>query len=361
MRILIWSDSYIPLVGGGELFTYETKRALDNGGYKTHLATVRNGVIQSAEDVTTIPILRVGGVPIASPPALHALLKRFQPEAILLIGPSVNNLTLALLSSRCIPIVVHYLADLSWRSPIGRLIHPAFFRWLLPASRKVLTISDRVQESLAAQGVPSEHIVCTRVGSDIPLMEPSPQRDDAVVFIGGLGRSHEYKRPDLLISALPHLKDRSITVTFIGKGETEWLVDLARSLKVEGRVKFVGAVSDRDKTSILRRARALVLPSPTAKEGFGIVALEAMRLGTPVVVGRQAGASELVDATGFGRTWSGAAAKDLAKAVDYVLEIEPRVLFESFQRFANISAEYTWERVAQRTVAAANCAFGLPT
>ena len=359
MRVLIWSDSYIPLVGGGELFTLKTKEALDSAGFVTHLATVKNGRICRARDVTPIPILRVNGVPLASPSSLRSLIADFQPHGALLIGPSINNLTVAALLGRR-PIVTHYLGDLSWNSIPGRILWPVYFRWLLPRSRHVLTISERVRESLIAHGVPASRVSSTKVGSDVPMMpDLELERENKIVFVGGLGRSHEYKRPDLLLRALPILSDKNVSVALIGGGDVGWLRALVQELSIEDRVRFLGVVDDEERARQIRSARALVLPSPTSQEGFGIVVLEAMRLGTPAVVGALAGASELVAATGFGETWRGTNETDLARAIDIVLSMPHKLLNLTFEKFAEISNDYTWDSVAARTVAVTTAAFAL--
>ncbi|HZT11192.1 MAG TPA: glycosyltransferase family 4 protein [Candidatus Baltobacteraceae bacterium] len=357
MRVLIWSDSYIPLLGGGELFTLRTKQALDAAGFDTHLATVKNNRIRAACDVTTIPILRIKGVPLASPYSLQSLIARFQPHGALLIGPSINNVIVAaLLGDR--PIVTHYLGDLGWNSIAGRILWPAYFRWYLPRSRYVLTISDRVRESLIAQGVPASRVSSTKVGSDVPMVpDLELERENKIVFIGGLGRSHEYKRPDLLLRALPILSDKDVSVALIGGGDAGWLRALVQELSIEHRVRFLGVVDDEERARQIRSARVLVLPSPTSQEGFGIVVLEAMRLGTPAVVGALAGASELVAATGFGETWRGTNEADLARAIDLVLSMPHKSLQLAFEKFVAISNDYTWESVAARTVAVTSAAF----
>jgi phosphatidyl-myo-inositol dimannoside synthase len=71
------------------------------------------------------------------------------------------------------------------------------------------------------------------------------------------------------------------------------LEQLALSLNVAGRVKFFGAVPDSRRDDLLRRCRVLALPS--AGEGFGLVYLEAMRMGRPCLVSTLDAGMEVVN------------------------------------------------------------------
>lgn len=82
-----------------------------------------------------------------------------------------------------------------------------------------------------------------------------------------------YKRPDLVIKAFNQLK---LPLVVVGSGpEEKRLKRMARS-----NVKFVGQVSDADLALHYAKARALVFPGT---EDFGIVPLECMAAGTPVI------------------------------------------------------------------------------
>src|SRR4029078_2753032 len=70
------------------------------------------------------------------------------------------------------------------------------------------------------------------------------------------------------------------------------LEQLAASLDLGERVRFLGRVSEDEKLRLLRRAWALVFASP--KEGWGITNLEAAACGTPVVASTSRGIRESV-------------------------------------------------------------------
>lgn len=109
-----------------------------------------------------------------------------------------------------------------------------------------------------------------------------------------LGRINWKKGLDRLIPALKHVPEPTRLV-LAGNDEENYrptLEALAREHSVLDRIDFIGPVSGDQKTELLANAIALVLPSYS--ENFGLVVLEAMSYGTPVVVTPEVGAAEIV-------------------------------------------------------------------
>jgi glycosyltransferase involved in cell wall biosynthesis len=103
-----------------------------------------------------------------------------------------------------------------------------------------------------------------------------------------ISRLRRYKRVDVAIRALCQVRDRhpNARLAVIGTGpERARLAALARRL--DQPVIFLGQVSDSEKVRWLNRAHALI--NPSLKEGWGMVATEAMATGTVPVVSDVAG------------------------------------------------------------------------
>ncbi len=100
-----------------------------------------------------------------------------------------------------------------------------------------------------------------------------------------VGRLVNYKRVDLLIEAFSDIALRfpGYILKIVGSGYArEELGQLAKSRGLTGRVRFDEGLSDEDLQREYESSAAFVLPSE--QEGFGIVLLEAMAAGTPVLV-----------------------------------------------------------------------------
>lgn len=132
-------------------------------------------------------------------------------------------------------------------------------------------------------------------------LEPARAR---LVF---LGRLHPKKGVDILLRAGAILGERGLRplIVIAGSGESAYRAELESMIVGEDMkraVKFVGLVSGETKVSLLQGADLLVLP--TSQENFGLVLVEAMAAGTPVVTTRgvdiwpellQSGAARVVE------------------------------------------------------------------
>jgi glycosyltransferase involved in cell wall biosynthesis len=109
-----------------------------------------------------------------------------------------------------------------------------------------------------------------------------------------VGRLIPIKGHDTLLRAVARARDRlpGLTLDVAGDGELEpELRTTAAGLGLEGAVRFLGRVAPAD--PVLERAEVVVVPS--FGEGFGMVALEAMERGRPVIASAVGGLPEIVD------------------------------------------------------------------
>ena len=146
-----------------------------------------------------------------------------------------------------------------------------------------------------AQEIPSNSIIIPNsYQADAFYLMPEIKRDRELVF---LGRLVSDKGVDLLLKALANLKERGLTpkLTIIGKGEEESnLRQQSRKLNIDEQVNFAGVKVGRELVELLNAHQIMVVPS-LWQEPFGIVALEGIACGC-VVVGSQEGG--LKDAIG---------------------------------------------------------------
>jgi len=114
-----------------------------------------------------------------------------------------------------------------------------------------------------------------------------------LMTLGRLVEYGRYKGFDEVIEILPELIDKIPNVVYLiaGNGnDLERLKEKAKTLNLSDRVIFSGYVSEDEKVDHYRLADAFVMPS--RGEGFGIVILEAMACGVPVVASKADGSKE---------------------------------------------------------------------
>jgi glycosyltransferase involved in cell wall biosynthesis len=106
-----------------------------------------------------------------------------------------------------------------------------------------------------------------------------------VLFVGRLSR---YKGLDYLIRAVQAVP--GVEVIVAGEGEEQRrLAALVDRCRLGAAVRLVGGVSEEAKGRLLDAADVLCLPSTSRHEAFGLVLVEAMARGTPVVATRVPG------------------------------------------------------------------------
>jgi glycosyltransferase involved in cell wall biosynthesis len=93
---------------------------------------------------------------------------------------------------------------------------------------------------------------------------------------------------------------------------------LVRTLNIEDRTLFTGLLRGRERLEALADADVVVYPS--AHEIFGLVPLESILAGTPVIVSDDSGCGEIVRAVGGGDVIPLGDVQSLTRAIDVVLE-----------------------------------------
>jgi glycosyltransferase involved in cell wall biosynthesis len=113
-----------------------------------------------------------------------------------------------------------------------------------------------------------------------------------VLFVGRLTYQ---KGPDYFLKAAKRVLelDQNVFFIFSGSGDMErWLIEEAARLGISDKVFFAGFLRGSDLSRIYQMADAYVMSS--VSEPFGLTSLEAMANGTPVLVSRTSGASEMI-------------------------------------------------------------------
>jgi phosphatidyl-myo-inositol dimannoside synthase len=125
----------------------------------------------------------------------------------------------------------------------------------------------------------------------VQLVHPLPER--FILSVTRLDRGDRYKGIATVIEAFSMMADDSLQYFIVGHGnDLSFLQLVAERCGVKDRVHFMRGVGDSELVALYQQCQAFVLPS--GKEGFGIVFLEAMFFGAPVIAAREKGALDVV-------------------------------------------------------------------
>ncbi len=185
--------------------------------------------------------------------------------------------------------------------------------WAAKRADAVITVCHALRDEVVALGVPADKVTSLRNGVDLQLFRPTERTANPLFTLLTVGHLVPVKAQELIIAALPLMPDVRLVVA--GDGPNRGMLEaLARELKVEARVQFLGAVPQSQLRDHYGSADALVLAS--SREGWANVLLESMACGTPVVASRVYGTPEVVAAPEAGVLMDQRTPQGVADAVD---------------------------------------------
>ena len=282
--------------GGLERYVFELARALEHEVRYTNIVAERGGapdVQMVGETVYARPWASIAGTPICLTMPWHAL-RRHRRAPFDLVHLQFPADPMAHLSSALLPRGVKRV--ISWHSDIVRqqkllaLYRPFLDRLVRTADAIIAATPAHISSSQQLDALPERarlHVV--PYGFDLSRFRDCPalagelrQRYGASFLVFALGRHVYYKGFEFLIRALTQMPEAAVMLG--GQGPlTGELERTARECGVADRVHFVGRIAEADLPAYYHACDAFCLSSVEAAEGFGIVQIEAMASGKPVV------------------------------------------------------------------------------
>ncbi|MFE5937439.1 glycosyltransferase family 4 protein [Streptomyces sp. NPDC056470] len=295
--VAVVAPYYPPHVGGLENYAERVAQAVaEDPAMRAVVITSRTGWRTSVETDCGVPVVRLGAwarlsnTPFSPlwPLQVRRWLRRLGVDVINAHAPVPGLADVAVAVSGTHPTVVTYHAGsmLKGSKRVDWLIR-AYERHVLP--RVFTHASALVAVSPVSLAFDRPGAVQITPGVDVerftPGLPPST-RPRTVVYVGRLDRSSSWKGVDVLLHAFAALTADlpEARLRLVGGGDA--LPDhtaLAERLGITDRVEFAGALTGETLLTAMREAAVLVLPSLTAAESFGMVLVEAMACGTPVI------------------------------------------------------------------------------
>lgn len=214
----------------------------------------------------------------------------------------------------------------------------------------VVAVSSTTASALVRDyNVPGNRVSIVPDGVDIDTFRPlnESRLPGSLLYVG---RLHRRKGLEYLLQAMPEVLREvpGARLYLIGQGSMEKeLVAQVRRLYLDEAVTFLGRVDDQELCRWYNRAQAFVLPS--LLEGFGMVCLEAMACGTPVVATRVPGIVDAVADQETGLLVPLGNAGALAGSIVRLLkdrELRHEMGHRGIERARRL---FTWDRVASET------------
>jgi glycosyltransferase involved in cell wall biosynthesis len=274
------------------------------GGMETHLQALCTGLSEyvdvrvlvagtqrrtTVERTGRVTVTRSGslgalaGTPVC--PSMWRAIRASDADIVHLHHPNPTAALAYLASGHRGPLVVTYHSDIVRQRLLGAMIAPLVHRLLARASAIVFTSPNYLESSPMLRRHASR---CHLLPFAVPTGDAGPVDREAVAAIRrrygaplvlGVGRQVRYKGFEHLVTAMRHVAG---SLLLVGDGpERGRLIRLAAQHGISGRVHFLGEIDDL--APYYEAADLFVLPSVGRNEAFGLVQLEAMARGTPVV------------------------------------------------------------------------------
>ncbi len=293
LRILVLNERDLrnPLAGGAEVHLFETFGRLAARGHRIRLLAASFAGGLPEEEVEGISVRRLanryayyGVVPLAA----RREISRDGYDLVVDILCKLPFCSPWFLPVPCLGIVHHLFGSTAFEQvsfPIAAATYLS--EKLIPYAYRdtaLITISPSSYDDLIARGLDGRHISMIPNGVDPACYNPGDGRKSEVPLIVWLGRVEPYKRADLLIEALPRLRERiaDVRLVVVGDGAARpGLETLVHERGLNSCVEFAGFVTSEAKVDYLRRAHVLV--NTSEKEGWGLTVVEGNACGTPTI------------------------------------------------------------------------------
>ncbi|WP_224268032.1 glycosyltransferase [Haloprofundus salinisoli] len=286
--VLQASKFYYPQVGGIEKVVRQLAEGHASSGYSHRVLAAGTNLLGQSERVNEIPVHRVGSfgslqsVPLT--PLFPAYLRRAARQADIVHYHVPNPVAvLSHISAGInVPTVVTYHSDIIRQKTALKLYEPVLRRFLENVDQ-VVTTSPRLLKHSPFLNDYREKCQVIPLAIDVTGIETSKRNNKSTgnPFVLFVGRLSYYKGVQYLVDAAV---DVDADIGIVGDGDLRAELEArARDRGVTDRLTFFGRVSDEQLAALYRQADVFVLPSVEPSEAFGIVQLEAMARGVPVI------------------------------------------------------------------------------
>jgi glycosyltransferase involved in cell wall biosynthesis len=255
--------------------------------------------------------------------AVLKLVREFQPDIINVHGTLAAAVCRSLFSltkyRKRIVYTVHCWAFVREQSLISKIMAQLIELFLSYFCAKIICVSRHQYLAARAIGISGRRLERIYNGiADRPAKQSRPERTGALELLF-IGRFDHQKGLDILLAAAGEFEEL-IKVRIIGAN----VVDRASARQIPPNVTFLGWKSPREIEAELGNCDVVVMPSRW--ESFGLVALEAMRAGRPVLASRIGGLNEVVRNQITGLLFSPVATEGLIEGIRRCLDADLAML-----------------------------------
>lgn len=242
-----------------------------------------------------------------------------------------------------------FVQDKKWINAIDNSLKKNIAKLLNPIFKKIDFYLAQIPDQIFANSFYSQkniiktyHRNSTVIypGVDISIFTPIPfsKKENYILTVSRLTK---FKNINILIKAFSKLPKNNFRLKIVGNGEElNNLKKLSQKLKIDHQIDFLTNISDSEIISVFQKAKLFVLCSKN--EPFGIVPIEAMSCGTPVIADNSGGPMETVKNNQTGILID-CNVNNLSNTIKYLLDNQNQLEIMSESSSKWIKNSFTWK------------------
>ncbi len=367
MRIAEVVSTFPPYLGGMGNVAYYNAKILSCFGHKVaiFIPNIKKRKYQNLEVKALFPLIKYDNAAF-----LPQLLWKLRPFHIIhLHHPFIGGGEIIWIFKKLFPrskVVVTYHMDLSssgFRGSIFNLYNKIFTPRIIGIADKIIvTTLDYARHSVIKDLMERKKrkFVEIPLGVDVNYFKPLPinkqlkQRFNInggkiILFVSTLDKAHYFKGLNYLLLAIQGIKTLNFKLIIVGEGNLKPLYKkMCRDYKIEKKVVFVGKVKTEELPFFYNLSDFLVMSSINKGEAFGLVLLEAMACGKPVIASNLPGVRTIVEEGVNGFLVKPKDVEELRKKIQLFLSHPNLVQTFGEKGREMVVKKYNWEVIGKR-------------
>jgi rhamnosyl/mannosyltransferase len=361
------------------LYVYKDYYPPVKGGIESHINLLANGLRAKGIDVQVLvsntknrfQVDRFNGIMVAKAPQLgrfysapltptfHRYLKRYGKAADIIHFHHPNPTAEFSHFFTCLrkKIIVTYHSDIIRQDKLGKLYSPFRKMFLEKTDRIIATSPNYIQTSnvlnhfkgkctVIPLGIDLDRFISKK---DIPQVKQIKGKYGNKTIILFVGRFRHYKGLKFLISAM---KEIDAHLLLIGTGpEEQRLKNMVEKYHLGNKIFFLGELSDDEVNAYYKACDIFVLPSHLRSEAFGLVQVEAMCCGKPVISTELGTGTSFVNIDGqTGITVNPGNSDSLSIAIQYLIDNPEERLTLGINGYNRVKKMFTADKMIKKTI-----------
>ena len=361
MKILQTPVRFKPYIGGVENYVYELSKQLVRQGHEVKVICANESAPKAQDLIEGIEVNRlkyigkIANTNITPLLAVKLLSEEFDVIHTHLPTPWSADWSAITSFLRRKKLVVTYHNDIVGKGVskyIAKFYNMTMLKFILGRAHKIIITQAKYPDYSPHLKKYKDKIVVIPVGVDTKRFRPMKKikkSNNTVGFLSVLDEYHRYKGLDYLLKAIAHAKEKIPDIKLMVGGSGALFLEykkMAKELGIEKNVEFLGFIPDNKLAEFYNKLEVFVLPSTSyEQEGFGIVALEALACGTPVITTDIAGIAKDIKRQNPGIAIKPKDADDMARMIIKLLSKKSKTI-------KDVPAGYLWCNISTKILEA---------